>query len=177
MVLFLVLFLGIIPAGLFGRSLALIYWVSLISNTAQNALWPKRIVPTRAPTQAPSSPTIVSTSSARSSRLCETLGDIDCATATSDQKVVVGKLDSAVLSGIFASRDIAFVRPIDIMITWGPSAEHPPRTRCPRRARARAPRHRAAPSGACSLQCARSLKKTPTRVSWYWAGVTLLVQC
>ena len=96
---------------------ALIYWVSLISNTAQNVLWHKRIVPTRAPTQAPSSPTIVSTSSARSSRLCETLGDIDCATATSDQKVVVGKLDSAVLSGIFASRDIAFVRPIDIMIT------------------------------------------------------------
>ena len=72
---------------------------------------------TRALTQAPSSPSIVSTSSARLSRLCETLGDIDCATATSDQKVVVGKLDSAVLSGIFASRDIAFVRPIDIMIT------------------------------------------------------------
>ena len=91
--------------------------MSLISNTAQNVLWHKRIVPTRAPTQAPSSPTIVSTSSARSSRLCETLGDIDCATATSDQKVVVGKLDSAVLSGIFASRDIAFVRPI----LWLPS--------------------------------------------------------
>ena len=100
--------------------------MSLISNTAQNVLWTKRIVPTRALTQAPSSPTIVATSSARSSRLCETLGDIDCATATSDQKVVVGKLDSAVLSGIFASRDIAFVRPIDIMITWGPSAEHHP---------------------------------------------------
>mgnify|MGYP001268662612 CR=1 FL=1 len=65
-----------------------------------------------------------------SSRLCETLvGDIDYATATADQKVVVGKLDSAVLSGIFASRDIAFVRPIDIMITWGPSAEHHPTAR------------------------------------------------
>ena len=98
----------------------------VISNTAQSILWPKGIVPAHALTQAASSRSIYSTSSARSSRLCETLGDIDCATATSDQKVVVGKLDSAVLSGIFASRDIAFVRPIDIMITWGPSAEHHP---------------------------------------------------
>ena len=89
----------------------------VISNTAQSTLWPKGIVPAHALTQAASSRSIYSTSSARSSRLCETLGDIDCATATSDQKVVVGKLDSAVLSGIFASRDIAFARPIDIMIT------------------------------------------------------------